>query len=330
MFRKFLLPLLAVAGVVFAVYTVIAGAKSPAPSQPYAAPARSPFKADIAGAGLVEASTENIAVGTPVAGVVAEVRVKVGDSVKVGDPLFVIDLRDLQAELIVREAELATRRANVQVTEATAANAANQFELYKAIGDVRAVTKEEFDRRRFASEVASANVVQARSQVTAAEASIAATKVELDRRIVRAPVTGQVLQVKVRTGEFAPAGVLATPLMLVGDVTTLHVRVDVDENDAWRVDPTANAVASVRGNSDLSTPIRFVRIEPFVVPKRSLTGESTERVDTRVLQVLYAFDRNALRNLYVGQQMDVFIEDVLSKEKGSSTVPSGQNRPASQ
>jgi hypothetical protein len=50
-----------------------------------------------------------------------------------------------------------------------------------------------------------------------------------------------------------------------------------------------------------------VRVEPYVVPKRSLTGESTERVDTRVLQVLYRFDPAAMK-VYVGQQVDVFVE----------------------
>jgi len=44
-----------------------------------------------------------------------------------------------------------------------------------------------------------------------------------------------------------------------------------------------------------------------VIPKKSLTGDSTERVDTRVLQVIYRVkDRNA--PLYVGQQMDVYVE----------------------
>ena len=61
------------------------------------------------------------------------------------------------------------------------------------------------------------------------------------------------------------------------------------------------------GNSSLSTQLHFVRIEPFVVPKKSLTGESSERVDTRVLQVLYSFKRGSLP-VYVGQQVDVFIE----------------------
>jgi hypothetical protein len=63
----------------------------------------------------------------------------------------------------------------------------------------------------------------------------------------------------------------------------------------------------VRGNRDLKTALEFVRVEPYVLPKRSLTGESTERVDTRVLQVLYAFDPRGFP-VYVGQQMDVFVE----------------------
>ena len=64
---------------------------------------------------------------------------------------------------------------------------------------------------------------------------------------------------------------------------------------------------SCRGNRALETPIHFARFEPYVVPKRSLTGDTTERVDTRVLQVLYQFHPGDLP-VYVGQQMDVFIE----------------------
>jgi hypothetical protein len=44
-----------------------------------------------------------------------------------------------------------------------------------------------------------------------------------------------------------------------------------------------------------------------VIPKASLTGQSTERTDTRVLQVIYSFNRAALP-VYVGQQMDAYIE----------------------
>jgi HlyD family secretion protein len=53
--------------------------------------------------------------------------------------------------------------------------------------------------------------------------------------------------------------------------------------------------------------LKFVRIEPYVIPKKSLTGDNTERVDTRVLQVIYAVDGGNKR-LFVGQQVDVFID----------------------
>ena len=98
------------------------------------------------------------------------------------------------------------------------------------------------------------------------------------------------LQVNLRLGEFAQAGPLSTPLMLLGNVDELHVRVDVDENDAWRVGRDAAATAYVRGNPSIKHASKLVRIEPYVIPKKSLTGDSTERVDTRVLQVIYAFD----------------------------------------
>jgi multidrug efflux pump subunit AcrA (membrane-fusion protein) len=147
----------------------------------------------------------------------------------------------------------------------------------------------------------------ARAEVASAEAQIKATETNIERLTVRAPMDGQVLQVKVRVGEFAQTGVLQTPLILLGKVDRLHVRVDIDENDAWRVRGEAPAAAFVRGNRELKTPLKFVRFEPYVVPKRSLTGDSTERVDTRVLQVLYSFDAGKLP-VYVGQQMDVFIE----------------------
>jgi hypothetical protein len=87
----------------------------------------------------------------------------------------------------------------------------------------------------------------------------------------------------------------------------LNIRVDVDENEAWRVRSDASAVATVRGNANLKTALTFVRFEPFVLPKKSLTGDSTERVDTRVLQVIYRVEDDQLP-LFVGQQMDVFIE----------------------
>jgi hypothetical protein len=98
------------------------------------------------------------------------------------------------------------------------------------------------------------------------------------------------------------------PLVVLGNIATLHVRVDIDEYDIARFDQAAPATAFPRGNLQERYPLEFVRVEPFVVPKKSLTGDTTERVDTRVLQVIYEFDPAGRPPLFVGQQVDVYID----------------------
>lgn len=325
MLTKYLIPGIALIGLVCAVLFVRAGGKPVPASQPVAQPAQAPFAAYLAGAGIIESSTENIAVGTVVPGVVLEVYAKVGDAVKVGQPLFRIDDRDLQAELVVKKATVETARARVQVEQALLADLRNQLEMWSSVNDARAISKQELDTKRFAVATGEARLAQAAAELKAADAGVLATQTLIDRTIARSPINGQVLQVKVRVGEFAPTGVLPTALMLLGEVTTLNVRVDIDENDAWRLKPNARARAFIRGNRDLATDLRFVRVEPYVVPKRSLTGESTERVDTRVLQVLYSFPAGAIP-AYVGQQMDVFIEADPIGNAPAATMGSAADR----
>lgn len=293
MIRKYGLPVLAIVGVAIAAITVLRG-NQPAPAAaPIAEPAKAPFASYIAGAGIVEASTENIAVGTPVPGIVIAIYVKWGDQVKAGDPLFKIDDRDLQGQLL-------PELAKIKEAEANLAMARSELKLAERVPDKRAISVEELTKRRLTVGIDEAALAAAKAQVEQ-------LKIETERRTVRALVPGQILQIKTRLGQFAQAGVVNPPLMLLGSDTRLHVRVDVDETDAWRLRQDAPAVAFVRGNAELKTPLRFVRIEPYVVPKASLTGDTAERVDTRVLQVIYSFD-SASVPVHVGQLMDVYIQ----------------------
>ncbi|MFO0875521.1 MAG: biotin/lipoyl-binding protein [Phycisphaerales bacterium] len=336
---------LALGGILLALRVVRASEQTTPPAQPVASPSGPPFPSYVAGSGIIEASSRNIAVGSPVAGTVEAVFVEAGTPVTAGDPLFRLDTRQLRAQLAVataavdsananlrrleslpRPEDVAPLNARVAEAEALLADAKSRLAMWDSIEDKRAVTRDELDRRRFAVTVAEARLADAqatlattlagawapdlaisRAQVEAAKAEQQRVQTEIERLVVRSPVDGEVLQLNIRLGEFATAGVVATPLVLLGTVDPLHVRVDVDENDAWRVAGGAGAVAFLRGNTALRTDLRFVRFEPFVVPKKSLTGDSTERVDTRVLQVIYAFDRKALP-AYVGQQVDVFID----------------------
>jgi len=346
MFRKYVLPVLAAAGFVFALWTAMQGAKPIPASKPVAEPPRPPYENKISGSGIVEASTRNIAVGTPVSGVVSKVLVAVGQRVKASDPLFILDDRKERAALALRESvrkeaqkklerllqlprkeELPAARARVKEAEANLEDLRMQLRNAERVTVGSAISLEELNRRRYAVQAGEARLAQAKynlellesgawkpdialvqAEIVRAEAEVNAAAVEIDRLTVRAPIDGNILQVNIRSGEYAQGGVLAQPLILMGELERLHVRVDIDENDAWRFNPGSSAVAFVRGNPQLKAALTFEYVEPYVVPKRSLTGDSTERVDTRVMQVLYSFHRSDL-HIFPGQLMDVYIED---------------------
>ncbi len=293
MTRRIVLPLLAVVGVGLAVAAIMLGDRTPPGASAVVNPVVSPFATAVAGAGIVEASSENIAIGTPVSGIVTAIAVKWGDRVKSGDLLFKIDDRDLQGQLLIANAK-------VKEAEAGLAKVKNLLDVGEGLSKGTSISVVDLANRRFDVDINEGIVASAKAQVDQ-------LKIEVDRRTVRAPLASRILQIKIHPGEYAQSGVVSPPLMLLGDDTRLHVRVDVNENDAWRIKPTAPAMAYVPGNPDLSVRLKFERIEPYAVPKVSLTGESSERTDTRVLQVIYSFERGELA-IYIGQRMNVYVD----------------------
>jgi hypothetical protein len=291
--KQYIIPALAGASIIMAVIYVIIAAKPNPVAKPIALPANSTFAAYISGAGIIEANTENIAIGTEIPGIVAQIYVKVGSNVKKGDMLFSIDDRDAKAQLVLAE-------ANLKVVQAVLADAQDQLNMLEAVKDKRAMSVDEINRKRFLAEES-----EAKEKVS--QASIFVAQTTIDRLHVLAPVDGEVMKLNIRKGEYAPSGVLIHPLITFGNLDPMHIRIDIDENDAWRFKPGAKGTASLRGNRNIKTPITFDHIEPYATPKQSLTGDSTERVDTRVLQVIYAYGRAGM-NAYAGQQVDVYIE----------------------
>jgi len=344
MFAKYGVPLLGVLALAFSIFSVRHMTPAHVAAAPPQEPPASEFQRQVGGVGMVEPASENISIGVPVSGLLTEVRVKPGDAVQRGQALLRLDDRDLRAELALRvsNVDLAAARlerlknapraedippaeARVEQAKAQLADAESQLRIIEAVTDRRAVRTEDLERRRWAVSSALAalreseaslaqlkagawkqDILVMQAELDQARQQVERVRADLDRLTVTAPVQGVILQVKVRVGEFAAAGSLSQPLILMGSPGPLHVRVDVDEKDAWRVSPEARAHANARGNSKLRFPLAFVRMEPYVVPKRNLTGETTERTDTRVLQVIYRLPGDA--GVKAGQQMDVYIE----------------------
>lgn len=257
------------------------------------APAVNPYENVIAASGIVESIDRNIAVGVPQSGLVTKVFVKVSDHVVQGQPLFELDSRELRAQLI-------EQKANVKVSEATLIRLQDQLKRLQSVKDPRAVSQEDLKTRENDVKVAEA-------QLGSSKALVLQTQKLIDRLIVKAPKNGQILQSNIRDGEYISSS-SEIPAILLGDIEHLQVRVDIDEQNASRFYPNLPAVAFLKNNTQYSIPLKFDRIEPYVIPKKSLTGASDERVDTRVLQVIYSFQIPNSYPVFVGQQVDVFID----------------------
>jgi RND family efflux transporter MFP subunit len=290
---KFLFPILGVIGIIWAIIYVKSATPPPPVAEPVMQPSIISYKNYIGGAGLTEPNSENINIGTHVTGVVKNINVQVGDAIKKGDILFTIENSEATADVAVAEANLTQAEADLN-------NQKDQFDIITNIKDSRAVSQDERNKSL-------RNLESARAKFESAKATLDAAKTRLDLHSVKSPIDGVVMTMNLRVGEFAQSSNNGDPLMRVGNLTPLHIRVDIDENDAWRFKAGANAKAFVRGNTEISVPLSFVRTEPYVRPKKSLTGESAERVDTRVLQIIYSFDPTGLP-IFAGQQMDVYIE----------------------
>jgi len=274
---------------------------------PPVTPPEKTYKSTVAATGILEALSENVSIGVPVPGLVTEMIVKVNDAVEPGQALFKIDDRDLQAQLIKSQASVEVAKAMADVQKANVAKAQDLLDRIKSITDRRAVSIDEIRTRENETNIARAQLAASEAEHVSALADVKQTQVLIDRLVIRAPRAGTILQVNVRAGEYAAISP-RSPALVLGDLERLQIRADVDEQNATRVRPGQRATAYIKGDTKNPIPLQFIRVEPYVIPKTSLTGASTERVDTRVLQVIYTLQRPKTPPIYVGQQVDVYID----------------------
>ena len=331
------LPILAVLGLVIAAIYIRAGQPERELEEPDRDPPRATGalanSARVAGAGVVEPSSETISIGTAIAGLVTDLQVRPGDYVNNGQPLFEVDTRAIRSRIAetgaqVGEARAAIREAQAAIAEARTAErtASRQLELYRAVDDPAAVSRAEVIRAegdataaRERRQLAEARLSAARARLDSAQAQVGTARTELGRATVRAPIAGEILAVNIRPGEYLSdaGGGNSQSFIEMGETRPLHIPIDIDEEQAPRVALGEPAIVSPRGAAERQVRANFVRAEPQVVPKRSLTNSAAERVDVRVLQVIYELPQTD--GLFrVGQQVDAFVPAKKSAASASS------------
>ncbi|MEJ1096422.1 MULTISPECIES: efflux RND transporter periplasmic adaptor subunit [unclassified Pseudoxanthomonas] len=169
--------------------------------------------------GRVEA-VETVALRPRVSGYIDRVNYVEGQEVKKGDVLFTIDDSSYRTELARAQAELARARTLAELGRSEAARA-------KKLSELQAISTEEYEQRRAASDQAGANVAAAQAAVDAARLNLEWTK-------VRAPISGRAGRALVTAGNLVSAGDAASVLTSLVSLDKVHVHFDADERSFLR------------------------------------------------------------------------------------------------
>jgi HlyD family secretion protein len=293
--------------------------------------------------GRVEPSSGAIKIAAPVMEVIAQVLVKVNDEVFAGEPLIRLTDNEARARLAAAEAQVAfrlrarddetapPRRATRRRAEDAVANADNavveaQAALDKASIDRRAGRGSDVDReaartalsqaqerlkqqkaelRRIEADASTPRPNVADGQVNVARAELAAAAAAIGKLTIRAPIAGTVLQVNAKPGELAgPSS--AQPLLVIGDVSALRVRVELEERDFGEIkigQPVLVRAAAVRGR-EFAGKVSF--IAPIVEQGRINARGQRNVTDVDVVEVLV--DLAQADPLAVGMKVDVYFQ----------------------
>lgn len=298
---------LALGGIIAVTLLVLRLRQSGPTPEPLVPPPQSPYADSIGGRGLVESVNENVRIAPATSGLIREVMVKVGDKISKGTVLFAMDDRDALSQVKVQEAQVAVLEAQVATAQTIVADRKDQLDRSIRLREKNVSSEDEAKRNLFAWQSADRQLQSTLADLDLARARMADARVRLDLLTIRAPRDGTILQVNIRAGEYTMVNSSETAILL-GDISQLQLRVDVDESDAPSIREGCTGIAFLKGSREKSVPLEFVRIEPYILPKKSLSGESNERVDTRVLQIIFRFENPGFP-VYVGQQMDVFLQE---------------------
>lgn len=275
---------------------------------PVFTPSSNPFVKGIYANGIVESeqgSGANMNIYPEVSGTLRQVLVHEGQQVKKDMPMFVID-NTIQTNTV------AVAKAQWSVAQAALKTAQDEYAKQKHAYDINHdyVTQETLDNDFDAVRVASANVELTRRQYELSQ-------VLLTKYTVLAPSDGVVMSFNAGVGSYvSPQGVYDPytqandPVVVMGTPQqNMAVRVYIDEILVARLPPPEHLKAemSIRG-ADVHIPLQFERMQPYVSPKIDLSDERQERVDVRVLPLVFSFKADPKTPIYPGQLVDVYIK----------------------
>lgn len=300
-----------------------------------------PFPTYISGVGIVEPESGIIHISSYFNRTIEKINVSTNQMVKRGEILFQLYNKDLLAKLSIKQQEYEKTLANLDKLQALPRNedlaiakealnrtqialdeSKSQYEMVSNLSNPHAISQEEQDKRLYGYRQAEAGLKEAQTkylkiqsgawqpdlkiashEIEQVKADMNSIELEIQRTSIESPINGTVLKIDIREGEVLDPNKTA---MILGKIDELYLRVSIDQFNITMFHPNCHAVAFRQGDHSNEFPLKFVHIDPIMVPKKYLTNDVNEKVDTQVFEVVYSIAKKDAP-LIVGEQMDVYI-----------------------
>ncbi|MGJ4994188.1 efflux RND transporter periplasmic adaptor subunit [Bradyrhizobium sp. HKCCYLS3077] len=203
-----------------------------------------------------------VAVGAQASGRLVALNVKLGERVKAGDLIAEIDSLTQQYTLRTNEAALRNVRAQRDEKLATLTLAEANLARQQATLAQKASSRADYDNAEATVKQTQAQIAQLDAQIVEAEVAIETARVNLGYTRITAPIDGTVLSIVTQQGQTVNAVQSAPTIVVLGQVETMTVRVEISEADVVRVQPGQNVYFTILGDPDRRYEATLRSIEP--------------------------------------------------------------------
>ncbi|WES98469.1 efflux RND transporter periplasmic adaptor subunit [Chryseobacterium arthrosphaerae] len=268
--------------------------------------------------GLAEIQPEKkiISLFSQTGGFVREIKHDIGDTIKKGDVIVVLDTQIEQAQLdqamskiAAQEAAIANNSAQLGALEVKTTNTKEIYDRNEVLFQTRGASKQDMNNSKFDYEVARQNqiaqrqaIVQAKARLGELQSDVQYAQTVLKQKIVRAPYDGSILSMDIKVGnsistnqalgDFAPAG-------------NLIAITEVDELFANQVRIGMKAYVRSQGKNDTLATGTVYLLSPYLSKKTLFSDGAANLEDRRVREVRILLDKNA--QLIIGRRVESVI-----------------------
>jgi len=266
--------------------------------------------------GTIEASSL-VSVGAQVSGTIKTLDVSLGQDVKAGDVIAVIDSLNQENAVKKAEAALANVEAQRKQQQATLDQAKVSLTRAQSLNPQKLVSDADLQSAELAVATAEAQLEALDAQIQTAQLSVDSAKLDLSRTQITAPMDGTIVAVAVEVGQTVNATNSTPTIVKIANLDNMVVKAEISEADVPRVEPGQRVYFTILGDPDTKIDATLRDIEPA---PDSISDESGSSSSSSAIYYNGLFDvPNPDHKLRISMTAQVTI--VLAEARDVLTLP---------